>query len=93
MNRRYCLFLLLIVPTFVSADKGKVAWQGPDKPVYVVTQNHYAEGFTPGGDTAKFGDLIAIEIFNPKLIPRKKALSTRSANVSLYLWEVNERAT
>jgi hypothetical protein len=72
MNRRYCLFLLLIVPTFVSADKGKVAWQGPDKPVYVVTQNHYAEGFTPGGDTAKFGDLIAIEIFNPKARPAEE---------------------
>ncbi len=72
MNRRYCLFLLLIVPTFVSADKGKVAWQGPDKPVYIVTQNHYAEGFTPEGDTAKFGDLIAIEIFNPKARPAEE---------------------
>jgi hypothetical protein len=66
MKRRYGLFLCLIVPVLANADKGKVAWQGPDKPVYVVTENRYAEGFTPGGDTARFGDLIAIEIFNPK---------------------------
>jgi hypothetical protein len=54
------------VPVLANADKGKVAWQGADKPVYLVTENHYAEGFTPDGDTARFGDLIAIEIFNPK---------------------------
>jgi len=66
MIRRYCLFLLLIFPLFGAADKTTPAWKGPDRSVYVVTQNHYAEGFTPEGDTAKFGDLIAIEIFNPR---------------------------
>ncbi len=66
MIRRICLFLLLLLPFFASADKSKPMWQGPDRSVYVVTQNHYAEGFTPEGGTAKFGDLIAIEIFNPK---------------------------
>jgi hypothetical protein len=72
MNRRYCLFLWLIVPAFANADKGQVAWKGPDKPIYVVTENHYAEGFTPEGDSARFGDLIAIEIFNPKADPKKE---------------------
>jgi len=66
MIQRYCLFLLLIFPLFGSADKTKPTWKGPDRSVYVVTQNHYAEGYTPEGDTAKFGDLIAIEIFNPR---------------------------
>lgn len=65
MIRRYCLFLLLIFPLFATADKTKPTWKGPDRSVYIVTQNHYAEGYTPEGDTAKFGDLIAIEIFNP----------------------------
>jgi len=69
MKRRYFLLLFLLVPVLANADKSKVAWQGVDKPVYVVTENHYAEGFTPDGDTAKFGDLIAIEIFNPKARP------------------------
>jgi hypothetical protein len=69
---RYCLFLFLIAPNLANADKGKVAWQGADKPVYVVTQNHYAEGFTPEGNTARFGDLIAIEIFNPKARPAEE---------------------
>lgn len=53
-------------PLFSVADKTKFTWKGPDRSVYVVTKNHYAEGFTPEGDTAKFGDLIAIEIFNPR---------------------------
>jgi hypothetical protein len=66
MISRFCLFLLLIFPFCAAADKSKPTWQGPDRPVYVVTQNHYAEGFTPEGGTAKFGDLIAIEIFDPK---------------------------
>ena len=69
MSRRYCLLLLLMVPVFASADKGKAAWQGPDQPVYVVTPNHYAEGFTPDGDTPRFGNLLAIEIYNPKPRP------------------------
>jgi hypothetical protein len=69
---RYCLLLLFVVPILANADKTKVVWQGADKPVYVVTQNHYAEGFTPNGNTARFGDLIAIEIFNPKPRPAEE---------------------
>ncbi len=64
---RLGLLLLLIAPAFANTEKSQVAWDGPDKPVYVVTGNHYAEGFTPEGDTARFGDLIAIEIFNPQI--------------------------
>jgi len=66
MIRRYCAFLLLMFPLFAIADKTKSSWKSPERPVYVVTQNHYAEGYTPEGNTAKFGDLIAIEIFNPR---------------------------
>ena len=66
MIRRYCVLLLLIFPLFAIADKTNPTWRGPERSVYVVTQNHYAEGFTPEGDTTKFGDLIAIEIFNPR---------------------------
>jgi len=65
MNHRYRLLPLLALPIFTTADNYKAAWHGPDRPLYVVTQNHYAEGFTPEGRTARFGDLIAIEIFNP----------------------------
>jgi hypothetical protein len=72
MKRSYCLFLWVIVPVLANADGAKVAWQGADKPVYVVTENHYAEGFTPTGNTAKFGDLITIEIFNPKARPTEE---------------------
>ena len=66
MNRLCSFLVLLAVPFVANGDKGKTTWQGPSQPVYVVTQNHYAEGFTPDGNTAKFGDLIAIEIFNPR---------------------------
>ncbi len=72
MNRCYWFLLLLVVPFLADADKGKPAWHGPARPVYVVTQNHYAEGFGPDGDTARFGDLIAIEIYNPKPRPAEK---------------------
>lgn len=64
MKPRYCFLLSLIIPLSASADKGVARWEGPDKSVYVVTQNHYAEGFTPGGDTPRFEDLIAVQIFN-----------------------------
>jgi hypothetical protein len=38
-------------------------WYGLVRPVYVVTENHYTgEGF--GIDTPKYGDLIAIQIFD-----------------------------
>ena len=69
MNRLCSLFLLLLVPAFANSDKDKAPWQGPEKPVYVVTQNHYAEGFGPDGQTARFSDLIAIEIYNPRPHP------------------------
>jgi hypothetical protein len=69
MNRIYFFLLFLLVPSLAGADKDKTAWQGPDQSVYVVTQNHYAEGFGPEGDTAGFSDLLAIEIYNPKARP------------------------
>lgn len=72
MNRIRCCLLLLFVPVLARADKDKVGWRGPDRPVYVITQNHYAEGFTPNGDTAKFGDLLAIEIYNPNARPAEQ---------------------
>jgi hypothetical protein len=64
MNRPGWVLLLLLVPFLANSDKGKATWQGPSQPVYVVTQNNYGEDF--GGTTPRFGDLIAIEIFNPK---------------------------
>ena len=64
------LSVFLIPPFLAVAAQHKAAWQGPNRPVYVVTRNHYAEGFSPEGPTAKFKDLIAIEIFNPK--PRRE---------------------
>ena len=69
MNRRYCLFLLLTVPILAAAEKGKASWRGPDRPVYVVTHNRYAEGFGAGVQTPRFGDLIAIEIYSPEPHP------------------------
>lgn len=65
MNRTRCCQVLLFIPLLAGADRSKLQWRGPDRPVYVITQNHYAEGFTPEGDTAKFGDLLAIEIYSP----------------------------
>lgn len=59
------LFLALAVGTTAAptaAEPSGDAWQGPDQPVYVVTQNHYAEGFSPEGGSARFTDLIMIEI-------------------------------
>jgi hypothetical protein len=67
LNRAARLGIFLLVPFLVDANDSRSAWQGPDKPVYVVTKNHYAEGFSPNGETARFTDLIAIEIYNPKL--------------------------
>ncbi len=64
MNRPGCVLVLLLVPFLAQADKERTVWKGPDQPVYVVTQNNYGEDF--GGTTPRFGDLIAIEIFNPK---------------------------
>ena len=69
MNRRYCLFLLLTIPILAAAEKGKASWRGPDRPVYIVTHNRYAEGFGAGVQTPRFGDLIAIEIYSPEPHP------------------------
>lgn len=66
MKRLISLLAALMVPLMMVANDSKQSWHGPDKPVYVVTQNHYAEGFGPDGETARFTDLIAIEIYNPK---------------------------
>ena len=86
MNRRYCLFLSLIVPVLANADKSQIAWKGPDNAVYVITKNHYAEGFTPEGNTARFGDLIAIEIFNPKARPKgEDAVYKVGENLALFM--------
>ncbi|HEV7514310.1 MAG TPA: hypothetical protein VGO27_21625 [Candidatus Acidoferrum sp.] len=62
MNRHYRFLFSLLIPLSASAEKSEAVWKGPDKPVYVLTQNHYAVGFTPGGATPRFEDLIAIEI-------------------------------
>jgi hypothetical protein len=69
MSLRNYSFMLFVVAAFGYSTKDKAVWEGPDQPVYVVTQNHYAEGFTPDGDTPRFGDLLAIEIYNPKPRP------------------------
>ena len=67
MIKRCGLCLLITCWLVAGADINKPGWKGPDQPVYVVTQNHYAEGFgLEGNKTPRFGDLIAIEIFNPK---------------------------
>src|SRR5258707_7470262 len=51
------------------AQQSSPVWKKPSQPVFIVTPNHYAQGFTPGGPTARFGDLIMIEIFNPVADP------------------------
>jgi hypothetical protein len=48
--------------TLTSQD---ATWNPPSGRIYVVTQNHYAEGFSPQGRTARFTDVIMIEIFAP----------------------------
>jgi hypothetical protein len=85
MNRRYCFLLSLLIPLSTSADKGRAAWQGPDKSVYVVTQNHYAEGFTPEGDTPKFEDLIAVQIFNREALPTGRAPYKVGEHLALFV--------
>jgi len=92
MNRRYCFLLSLLIPLSASADKGKAAWQGPDKSVYIVTQNHYAEGFTPDGNTPKFDDMIAVQIFNREALPAGSA-PMKSENGSSYLLAAKGKAT
>ena len=67
MNRHYRFLFSLLIPLSASAEKNEAVWKGPDKPVYVVTQNHYAVGFTPEGATPRFEDLIAIEIIGGEM--------------------------
>ncbi|HJZ64329.1 MAG TPA: hypothetical protein VKD70_08430 [Candidatus Acidoferrum sp.] len=69
MKRFAALSAILLIPFIMNANGTKPSWHGPDRPIYVVTQNHYAEGFGPEGETARFTDLIAIEIYNPKARP------------------------
>jgi hypothetical protein len=58
---------LLIAILSLAAEDAIKGWQGPDQSLYVVTDNHYAEGYTPSGPTIRFGDLIMIEIYNPDI--------------------------
>jgi len=86
MKRRYCyVLLLLFAPVLAGANNDKAAWRGPDQAVYVVTQNHYAEGFSPEGQTAKFGQLLAIEIYNPVAGPaEQQPLYKVGEHISLF---------
>src|SRR5688572_30283066 len=61
--------LLLLAPAVIfplQSSSQLAPWTGPDKAVYVVTRNTYAEGHTENGPTAKFGELILIEVYNPQ---------------------------
>jgi hypothetical protein len=84
MKGRYYSVLLVLVPVLAGANS-ETAWRGPDQAVYVVTQNHYAEGFAPDGQTAKFGELLAIEIYNPVTAHAEEApLYKVGENISLF---------
>ncbi len=75
------LTLVLIGEPALSAQQS-VRWNGPSKPVYVVTRNRYAGGFTPEGPTARLGDLLMIEIWNPE---RQKAAKYKNGErLSLF---------
>lgn len=85
MTQRYCLFFLLICSLLANTDcshwrsrsTDKPDWKGPDQPVYVVTPNRYAE--EPDAEGPRFGDLIAIEIFDPKPDENRTEPSSASA--------------
>jgi hypothetical protein len=85
VNRRYCFPLALLIPLSASADKGETPWKGPNKPVYVVTENHYVEGFTPVGHTPRIEDLIAIEIIRPKILPARNSNYKAGAQITLFV--------
>jgi hypothetical protein len=85
VNRRYCFPLALLIPLSTSADKGEAPWKGPNKPVYVVTENHYVEGFTPVGHTPRIEDLIAIEIIRPKILPAGNSNYKAGAQITLFV--------
>lgn len=66
-----------------SAESTPV-WYGLVRPVYVVTENHYAEGI--GIETPKFGDLIAVEIFNPDTrAPDQPPVSNVGERLALFI--------
>lgn len=66
MHRGPLVSGLLLALTCLRAQSLSADWNGPSQPVYIVTQNHYAEGFGNDGPTAKFSDLVMIEIYHPK---------------------------
>ena len=66
MNRGPLVSGLLLALTCLRAQSLSPDWKGPSQPVYIVTQNHYAEGSGPDGPSAKFSDLVMIEIYHPK---------------------------
>jgi hypothetical protein len=53
--------------------------------VYVVTENHYVEGFTPVGHTPRIEDLIAIEIIRPKILPARNSNYKAGAQITLFV--------
>lgn len=56
--------LLLFIPV-LAAQENAAEWKKPDQSVFVVTQNHYAQGYSRAeGPTPRFGDLIMIEILS-----------------------------
>ena len=59
------MLLALAGDAALSAQQSR-RWTGPGEPVYVVTRNRYASDFTPDGPTARFGDLIMIQIWSPR---------------------------
>ena len=79
---RCCATLMLGFSLTLSAQDS-ADWKKPSQPVYVVTRNHYAEGFTHQGRTPRFGELIMIEIFNPGGAGRGDASRAGQA-VALY---------
>jgi hypothetical protein len=81
MIRYFSLFMFLIAFSVAHAERSRAVWQGPDRAVYVVTRNHYAEGFNGGAKTPRFGDLIVIEIYSP--------MAGRSGESAVY--KVGER--
>lgn len=87
MGKVFPAFILVsAIAAPAAAESGGDAWQGPDQPVYVVTQNHYAEGFSPEGGSARFTDLIMIEIHGGAVAPAQPAeVYPIGGHVNLYI--------
>lgn len=66
-------FTLLLCLTFAltALGDGQPALAPPSQPVFVVTLNEYAEGHTPEGPTAKFGDLLMLGVMAPAGAPEE----------------------